>query len=196
MRPLPFLLLVNCARSACRGQTFVGVTSCSQLCVPERGITIQPRRTVLRVPLSLRGGAKVGPVTVGPLHIEFGPRTLVWLNAAAGIIYSMSLIGLDPNLPDPTLKYWQQEQTPATRAILQFFALALQWINWFMIYAMVYLKAPATGLLRFQSFGWASVLALICFQASHFGFQAQQDTLGIQITLCALSAYLGFSSDS
>ena len=46
------------------------------------------------------------------------------LNAVAGILYSMSLVGLDPNMPDPTMKYWEQEQTPATRAILQFFALA------------------------------------------------------------------------
>ena len=28
----------------------------------------------------------------------------VVLNAVAGILYSMSLIGLDPNMPDPTLK--------------------------------------------------------------------------------------------
>ena len=26
------------------------------------------------------------------------------LNAVAGLLYSMSLIGLDPNMPDPTLK--------------------------------------------------------------------------------------------
>ena len=28
----------------------------------------------------------------------------VVLNAVAGLLYSMSLIGLDPNMPDPTLK--------------------------------------------------------------------------------------------
>lgn len=88
--------------------------------------------------LVLRGGAQVGPIKAGPISIDLllGPRGCVMINAAAGLLYSMSLIGLDPNMPDPTLKYWEQEQTPATRAILQFFALTLVWINSFMLYAM------------------------------------------------------------
>ena len=141
----------------------------------------------------LRGGARIGPLRVGPLSLSLSPTTAVWFNAFAGMMYSISLIGLDPGLPDPTLKYWQQEQTPATRAILEFFALALTWINLFMIYALVHLKATATGLLRFQTFGWASTLALIGWQVNAYGFRAQQDTLGVQITLCAISAYLGFA---
>ena len=151
------------------------------------------RRHHVRSWLSLRGGAIIGPLRVGPFSLVLDPTACVYMNAVAGIMYSMSLIGLDPNLPDPTLRYWQQPQTPATRAILQFFALALMWINWFILYAMWYLKAPATGLLRFQSFGWASILGLIGYQTSHFGFRAQQDTLGIQITLLVVSAYLGFA---
>ena len=98
-------------------------------------------------------------------------------------------------LPDPTLKYWQQRETPATKAILQFLALTLLWINGLMLYALHYLAAPASGLLRFQTFGWASILILIAYQASRYGFTAQQETLGIQLTLLALSAYLGFASE-
>lgn len=146
--------------------------------------------------MALRGGeTSVGPIRLGPILINFriGPHLCVYLNAAAGLLYSMSLIGLDPNLPDPTLKYWQQEQTTTTKAILQYFALALVWINAFMVYAMLQLNAPATGLLRFQSFGWLSTLGLLCFQVNHYGFHAQQDTLGIMLTLLGLSSYLGFA---
>ena len=188
---MALLLVLAGGVAKARVQSITIGSSCSQL----RSQTLsgsRERRTSIPTLLSLRGGAKVGPVTIGPLSIECGPRAFVYLNALAGVGYASSLIGLDPNLPDPTLKYWQQEVSPATRAILQFFALVLMWVNGFMIYAMVQLNAPATGLLKFQTFGWASVLALICFQANHFGFKAQQDTLGMQITLCALSAYLGF----
>ena len=58
--------------------------------------------------MALRGGeTSVGPIRLGPILINFriGPHLCVYLNAAAGLLYSMSLIGLDPNLPDPTLKY-------------------------------------------------------------------------------------------
>ena len=121
-----------------------------------------------------------------------GPRGCVFLNAAAGILYSMSLIGLDPSLPDPSLKYWQTRQTPCSKAILQYLALTLVWINAFMLYAMLRLHAPAADLLKFQSFGWFSILALLFYQANHFSFTAQQDTLGIMITLLLLTTYLGF----
>jgi hypothetical protein len=81
----------------------------------------------------------------------------------------------------------------ATRAILQFFALALLWINLFMLYALRYLGAPATGLLRFQSIGWLSILSLMAFQVNRYGFVAQQETLGIQLSLFFVSAYLGYA---
>ena len=62
-----------------------------------------------------------------------------------------------------------------------------------MVYGLRYLNAPAKGLLRFQALGWASTLGLIAFQSSCYGFTAQQETLGLQITLMGLSAYLGFA---
>eukprot|EP00320_Phaeocystis_rex_P010011 CAMPEP_0119059618 /NCGR_PEP_ID=MMETSP1178-20130426/3721_1 /TAXON_ID=33656 /ORGANISM="unid sp, Strain CCMP2000" /LENGTH=206 /DNA_ID=CAMNT_0007040661 /DNA_START=12 /DNA_END=633 /DNA_ORIENTATION=- len=144
--------------------------------------------------LVLRGGASVGPIKAGPISIDLllGPQGCVVLNAVAGILYSISLVGLDPNMPDPTMKYWEQEQTPATRAILQFFALTLVWINCFMLYAMVRLRADTRELLKFQSFGWFSILALLFHQANRWGFTAHQETLGIMLTLLGLSAYLGF----
>ena len=148
-----------------------------------------------RTLLALRGGATVGPLKIGPIGLDFfiDPRRCVYLNAIAGVMYSLSLIGFDPSLPDPTQKYWQQKQTPTTKAILQYMALTLLWINGFMIYAMSMLNAPATGLLKFQCFGWISVLALLVFQVNTYGFHTQQDTLGIMITLLVLSTYLGFA---
>lgn len=122
-----------------------------------------------------------------------GPIACVYLNAFAGLVYCFSLVGFDPALPDPTYKYWQQKETAATRAILQFFALALLWINLFMLYALRYLGAPATGLLRFQSIGWLSILSLMAFQVNRYGFVAQQETLGIQLSLFFVSAYLGYA---
>ena len=144
--------------------------------------------------LRMRGGATVGPLRLGPLvlDVRVGPRLCVFLNAFAGLIYSISLVGLDPLIPDPTKKYWQNEQTTTTIAILQYFALALVWINLAMVYAMTHLNAPASGLLKFQSFGWLSILALLCFQVNRYGFHAQQDTLGVMFTLLFLSSYLGF----
>ena len=68
----------------------------------------------------------------------------------------------------------------------------LFWVNTFMLYAMLRLHAPAGELLKFQSFGWFSILCLIGFQVNTYGFTAQQDTLGIMLTLLGLSAYLGF----
>lgn len=133
--------------------------------------------------LALRGGANIGPVT---------PPGMIYINAATGLLYSVSLLGLDPMLPDPTRKYWQQEETPATKAILQFFSLALVWTNGFMIYAMLSLGASAADLLKFQTFGWASSLLLNFWQVARYGFTAQLDTLGLQITLAALTAYMGF----
>ena len=145
--------------------------------------------------LALRGGAKVGPIKLGPIKIDvsMNPKWCVYTNAFAGILYALSLLGLDPALPDPTLKYWQEEQTATTRCILQYFALTLVWINGFMVYAMLVLNAPATGLLKFQCAGWASTLALLCYQVQHYGFIAQQDTLGIMLTLFGVSAYLGYA---
>lgn len=142
----------------------------------------------------LRGGGTIGPLRVGPVNVDvrIGPRLCVFLNAAAGTLYSLSLVGLDPNLPDPTLKYWQHEQTDTTKAILQYFALTLVWVNAFMVYALLKLGASPTGLLQFQSFGWASVLVLLIFQVNAYGFDAQQDTLGIMISLLLMSTYLGF----
>ena len=145
--------------------------------------------------LALRGGSTVGPLKLGPISIDvtlLGPTGCVYINAVAGMLYSLSLIGLDPSLPDPTMRYWQEKQTPATKAILQFLALALFWVNAFMLYAMLRLHAPAGELLKFQSFGWFSILCLVGFQANTYGFTAQQDTLGIMLTLLGLSAYLGF----
>lgn len=122
-----------------------------------------------------------------------GPKTGVYINAIAGIIYALSLVGLDPALPDPTLKYWQEPQTPTTKCILQYFCMALLWINVFMLYAMLILHAPPEGLLKFQVFGWLSVLSLLFFQVRKYGFVAQQDTLGIMFTLLGVSAYLGYA---
>ena len=146
--------------------------------------------------LALRGGSSVGPFRAGPISLNvklLGPSGCVFLNAAAGIMYSMSLVGLDPSLPDPTLKYWQTPQTATSKAILQYFALALIWINAFMVYAMLRLQAPAAELLKFQSFGWFSILALLFYQANRFNFTARQDTLGIMLTLLLLTTYLGFA---
>lgn len=128
----------------------------------------------------LRGGASLGPLRFGPLVIDarVGPRSFVYLNALAGLMYSLSLVGLDPSVPDPTLKYWQQEQTVATRAILQFLALALLWINGFMLYAMLFMGARAEGLLKFQSFGWISVMSLMAFQVNAYGCKALLGHLG------------------
>lgn len=144
--------------------------------------------------LALRGGATLGPFPIGPITINPGPKTFVYLNALAGFLYSLSLIGLDPMLPDPTLKYWQQPETLASKCILQFWALTLMWMNGFMLYAMLYMAAPPTGLLKFQFFGWISILSLMAFQVNAYGFTAQQDTLGAQLTLMMLSAYLGFKA--
>ena len=69
--------------------------------------------------------------------------------------------------PIDQARYWEQEQTPATRAILQFFALTLVWMNGFMLWAMFRLDASAAELLKFQSFGWFSTLALLVYQV-HF----------------------------
>ena len=145
--------------------------------------------------LMLRGGATIGPFKLGPILLDMamGPEACVYLNAAAGVCYAVSLIGLDPTLTDPTQKYWQSAQTSTTKAILQYFALALVWINGFMVFAMKVLQAPATGLLKFQSFGWLSTLALLVFQVNHYGFTAQQDTLGIMLTLLCMTSYLGFA---
>ena len=150
---------------------------------------------IVRRTLLLRGGATVGPFKLGPLvlDVKMGPLYCVYLNAVAGSLYALSLLGLDPALPDPTEKYWQTPQTPTTKCILQYFALTLLWINGFMIYAICCLNAPAPGLLKFQTFGWASVLALIFVQVRNYGFTAQQDTLGIMLTLLGLSAYLGYA---
>ena len=62
-----------------------------------------------------------------------------------------------------------------------------------MLYAMHILHAPAPGLLKFQCAGWASTLALLFYQVERYGYAAQQDTLGIMLTLLGLSAYLGFA---
>lgn len=152
--------------------------------------------TPAAVALALRGGSSIGPFRAGPFSISswvlLSPRGCVFLNAFAGIMYSMSLVGLDPGLKDPTLKYWQTRQTPCTQAILQYFALALVWINAFMLYAMLRLQAPAAELLKFQSFGWFSVLALLLYQSTRFRFTKQQDTLGVMLTLLLLTTYLGF----
>lgn len=118
---------------------------------------------------------------------------MIYVNVVTGLLYSVSLLGLDPMLPDPTRKFWQQEETPATKAILQFFSLALLWVNGFMLYAMLALGASAADLLKFQTFGWISCLVLTFWQVGAYGFTAQLDTLGIQTTLAALSAYLGFA---
>lgn len=144
--------------------------------------------------LLLRGGATIGPLKFGPVTIDvsFGPKACVYINSVAGLLYAMSLVGLDPSLPDPTHKYWQSAQTPTTVAILQYFALALVWINGFIVFALHSLNAPATGLLKFQSLGWLSTLALLLFQVNHYGFTAQQDTLGIMFTLLFITSYLGF----
>ena len=66
-------------------------------------------------------------------------------------------------------------------------------MNGFMLYAMLWVGASAADLLKFQAFGWFSLLLLMAFQAKVYGYRAQLDTLGIQITLLALSAYLGFA---
>ena len=57
----------------------------------------------------------------------------------------------------------------------------------------IILHAPPEGLLKFQVFGWLSVLSLLFFQVRKYGFVAQQDTLGIMFTLLGVSAYLGYA---
>ena len=44
------------------------------------------------------------PAPLPLLRVPLPHARCVVLNAVAGILYSMSLIGLDPNMPDPTLK--------------------------------------------------------------------------------------------
>ena len=83
-------------------------------------------------------------------------------------------------------------QPDVSRCELSGDGLALFWVNTFMLYAMLRLHAPAGELLKFQSFGWFSILCLVGFQVNTYGFTAQQDTLGIMLTLLGLSAYLGF----
>ncbi len=134
--------------------------------------------------LALRGGLKLGSL--------FSARAFVYVNVAAGLMYVFNLLGLDPLLPDPTLKFWQQPETRATKAILQFFCLALLWINGFMLYAMHLLLASPAGLLRFQVLGWATCLALNFYQTHKYGFESQFDTLGIQFTLLFLSIWFGW----
>ena len=186
------LLLLLAAVAAAEHKCHAGAKRCERAHSHTwRRDSHRPRVRSPAAALALRGGATIGPLRIGPFSLEPGPRTLVYLNVFAGLMYSLSLVGLLE--PDPTLKYWQHPQTPATRAILQFFALALGWINGFMLYALFFMKAPATGLLKFQSFGWASVLALMAFQSSRYGFTVQHDSLGVQITLGLLSAYLGFA---
>ena len=45
----------------------------------------------------------------------------------------------------------------------------------------------------FQVLGWGSVLALNAYQVNRYGFTAQFDTLGMQMTLAALSIYISFT---
>lgn len=177
-----------CSASRCR--PLLPREQLPPLLVQDSGASRMVGRTLL-----LRGGATVGPIKLGPLIIDvkMGPLYCVYLNAIAGTLYALSLLGLDPALPDPTEKYWQTPQTPTTKCILQYFALTLLWINGFMIYAICCLNAPPSGLLKFQTFGWASVLGLIYVQVKNYGFTAQQDTLGIMLTLLGLSAYLGYA---
>jgi len=108
-------------------------------------------------------------------------------------MYVTTLLGLDPFIRDPVAKFWQEQETPATKCILQFFCLALVWTNLFMLYSLIFMGASATALLKFQVLGWGSVLALNAYQVRHYGFTAQFDTLGMQMTLAALSIYISFT---
>jgi len=62
-----------------------------------------------------------------------------------------------------------------------------------MLYSLIFMGASATALLKFQVLGWGSVLALNAYQVRHYGFTAQFDTLGMQMTLAALSIYISFT---
>ena len=137
-----------------------------------------PPRSDSAALLQLRGGGlgcAVGPLTA---------KKMLWVNVLAAALYIGSLIGLDPMLPDPTLKYWQQPQTLATKSILQFFSLAILWTNGFMVYAMESLKVDPAALLKFQTWGWISCLALNFWQTSRYGFVAQVRAAATRVPGC------------
>ena len=149
------LVVVGTAQGTLRGSSLrAAVVPKPVQLPPPRGGAREGRHAAGTL-LALRGGARIGFLT---------PELLLYTNVVAGAGYVVSLIGLDPMLPDPTLKYWQLEQTPATKCILQFFALALMWVNTFMLYAYVFLGASARGLLKFQALGWISCLTLMTYQ--------------------------------
>ena len=63
-----------------------------------------------------------------------GPRTPLACRRQAAAALRCLRHGSGPSGAACAIRYWEQEQTYATRAILQFYALALVWINGFMLW--------------------------------------------------------------
>ena len=112
--PLLVLLVVCSSGASLGGSSRSGVILSRHRAAQQPAPTALARRASPPALLALRGGGRLGYLT---------PEVMIYLNAASGVLYSLSLLGLDPMLPDPTMKYWQQPQTPATKGILQFFSL-------------------------------------------------------------------------
>ena len=52
------------------------------------------------------------------------PAVCVYINVFSGLMYVTTLLGLDPFIRDPVAKFWQEQETPATKCILQVLTLA------------------------------------------------------------------------
>lgn len=81
-----------------------GAVRASAAAGPAHTLSHSPSLAPQPPPLFLRPLLRPEPVPQPLRPVPLPHVRCVVLNAVAGLLYSMSLIGLDPNMPDPTLK--------------------------------------------------------------------------------------------